>query len=451
MPASSEERFIIAISQLLGEQAPPANQHASFLICEPWAIAELLREIIPVGSDLRLTRERFNRLMLSCRRQLVTQHFFEYFFKDVRSIEDFEAATTRYRVKAMWLYGNFHFAFKKFATSGRTEFEGLIAKTTPVPESTYTSRVPFTDIEDIPVDHLDLLGYLTGTAVVMAYETLAALRDATDIKQELARIGTQNQSRTINVVRRYIPDAPSTLESISQAELPKLVEKLGLVRKSVSERQATARNIGKRNTHRYLALPELDVYVATSMRETEDFISQHQFIESVFSNPEIKDLQLRYFDPTLSFTDDRISKGLVEMLMLKRAKVTIYSAGDEDTLGKDSELASTLAQGKAVIAYVPAGNDKRFKTFRDNHPLGIQIDVNTGVAHGIIVVRSSEECAKMLRRVMLRTRTFDIKHENNTYQLVERETGSVVRVVSDDPYLTHAFWTYFKHREYTGY
>ena len=39
--------------------------------------------------------------------------------------------------------------------------------------------------------------------------------------------------------------------------------------------------------------------------------------------------------------------------MLKRAKCTVYSVQDTDTLGKDSELAATLAQGKPVIAYVP--------------------------------------------------------------------------------------------------
>ena len=32
---------------------------------------------------------------------------------------------------------------------------------------------------------------------------------------------------------------------------------------------------------------------------------------------------------------------------------TIYLVGESDTLGKDSELASTLAQGKPVIAFVP--------------------------------------------------------------------------------------------------
>jgi hypothetical protein len=67
----------------------------------------------------------------------------------------------------------------------------------------------------------------------------------------------------------------------------------------------------------------------------------------------LKELDLRYFDPTQAYTDNRVNKGLVEALMLKRARCTVYSVQDTDTLGKHSELASTLAQGKPVIAYIP--------------------------------------------------------------------------------------------------
>ncbi len=147
------------------------------------------------------------------------------------------------------------------------------------------------------------------------------------------------------------------------------------------------------------------------------------------------------------------------MLMLRRASVTIYVAGATETLGKDSELAATLAQGKAVIVYIPRGEiplpcgaadckrkvnyDKRAENFREDHPLGLQIAVNTGVAHGIMVVRTPEECAKMLRKVILRERQFTIEHEKGIFRLRETESKSVVRVVTDNPLLTHAFWTYF--------
>ena len=69
--------------------------------------------------------------------------------------------------------------------------------------------------------------------------------------------------------------------------------------------------------------------------------------------PAVDNLKLRYFDPTQSHLDFRIDKGLIEGLMLKRAACTVYMVQETDTFGKDSELASTLAQGKPVIAFIP--------------------------------------------------------------------------------------------------
>src|SRR5207247_1862494 len=78
-----------------------------------------------------------------------------------------------------------------------------------------------------------------------------------------------------------------------------------------------------------------------------------QFVDEVFSCPRLKTMKVRWFDPTQAYCSDRIDKGLAEGLMLKRALCTLYLAQESDTLGKDSELASTLAQGKPVIAFIP--------------------------------------------------------------------------------------------------
>jgi hypothetical protein len=51
--------------------------------------------------------------------------------------------------------------------------------------------------------------------------------------------------------------------------------------------------------------------------------------------------------------------------MLRRASCTIYLAQESDTLGKDSELASTLAQGKPVVAYIPDVTEEYFAAHLD--------------------------------------------------------------------------------------
>ena len=108
-----------------------------------------------------------------------------------------------------------------------------------------------------------------------------------------------------------------------------------------------------RNLASYLSADYLDLYVATSMRSDADYVSVDQFVKTLFVNDLIRPLKLRYFNPTQSWIEDRIAKGLVEALMLKRAAVTIYMAQKSDTFGKDSEASVALGQGKPVIVYVP--------------------------------------------------------------------------------------------------
>jgi len=102
----------------------------------------------------------------------------------------------------------------------------------------------------------------------------------------------------------------------------------------------------EQNLANYLSADYLDVYVATSMRTDADFISVNRFVRSLFSHDLIRPLKLRYFNPTQSWIDDRVAKGPVEALMLRRASMTIYMAQKDDTFGKDSEASVALGQGK---------------------------------------------------------------------------------------------------------
>jgi hypothetical protein len=463
MVTSDRDRFLIAVAKFLGKSPTESHPLTGVLICEKWLLDEVVDQIVAPGRDFHLDLPKFNRLMLSCGRRLATQHFYDYFFKQVSSLDSFEIAVEKFRVKAMWLFGNFEFGYNRIATSDVEEFQLLIDKTESIGPQSYEERPDFKDIEEIAVQDLSLLGYISSgelkdldvakKLVETLLETPAAIEDV------LTKLGPEKQRKVSELLKKYDVSFPvSGGGGLVPEDLQQIADKLAKICEPLKQRQGNAVAAGKRNTHRYLTLPYLDVYVATSMRKHDDFVSQHQFIKRVFNDPVVIPLKLRYFDPTLSYVDDRISKGLVEMLMLQRATVTIYNAAAEDTLGKDSELAATLAQGKAVIVYVPSepkivtledgrkiDMDKRANSFRVDHPLGLQINLQTGVAHGIIVVRTPEQCAQMLRKVILRERTFTIKHEDGNFLLEETETKSILRVVSDDPFLTHAFWTYFRH------
>src|SRR4029077_16652874 len=107
------------------------------------------------------------------------------------------------------------------------------------------------------------------------------------------------------------------------------------------------------NLSHYISSDYMDVYVATSMRTKSDFVSVNRFTERLFRHDLIAPLKLRFFNPTQSWIEDRVAKGLVEALMLKRAQYTIYMAQKDDSFGKDSEASVALGQGKPVIVYVP--------------------------------------------------------------------------------------------------
>lgn len=449
MPTDTRDRFLIALAKFFGE-SPTRNKPLASLQLSSQKLMDEILALLFHDDELSLTVEQFNRLMVCCQHRLATEHFFTYFFQNVKTIDEFEKAVDKYRVKAMWLYANFRFAYRRLATCDEQEFNEIIRETETVREDAFSSREPFNEIETIPVSDLHLLGYIAKAHLdnlEFTHSTVQELtRSGVDRSKVLGGVGPSRLQRIVNVIKNYgiiLPD--ENLAKLGDVDLQKLARQVADLVEPLRAARNKAISIGERNTERYLTMPHLDVYVATSMREKADFIAQNDFTTRVFSDPQVEPLRLRYFDPTLSYVENRITKGLIEMLMLRRAAVTIYVAGTSDTLGKDSELAATLAQGKPVIVYVPPGTtyDRRAETFQADHPLGLQIAVATGVAHGIMVVRSPEQCGKVLRKVMLRERSFTIEHEKGLFLLRETESKSVVRVVSDNPLLTHAFWTYF--------
>lgn len=277
---------------------------------------------------------------------------------------------------------------------------------------------------------------------------------------------------------------------------------------------------GKKNQTSYLSSDHLDVYVATSMRLEHEYLFVSKLVEQIFTHQTLKPLKLRWFDPTQAYCENRIDKGLSEALMLKRAKCTLYLVQETDTLGKDSELASTLAQGKPVIAYVPEVDakfiealiadlqiispdthlneiilnqlqifnptlawdknnkelitwlsdpatapleelkalfskavkdkyDTRARTLKDTHPLGIQVNLRSGVANGVLVVRDIKSCAELIKSIVLNNMEFiiadnvSIDNKGTYISLIEKISNSIFRIKSGDEILTNSFWNFY--------
>jgi len=398
----------------------------------------------------------------------MTQSFFQYLVdgdclfnpdSSIHSLSELRTGVDRFRQIALLIFGNVKYAFKTLSRDAE-QLDYWVTSLRPIGEDRFTKRHrPLQPIEAIESEKTYYLGYI--------------------VKGEL-------EKRLQNPNDEEAQREESTRRSIVE--------------------------IGTRNHHAYLACDHLDVYVATSMRQRHEFGDVNRFVTALFSEDRLKPLNLRYFDPTQAYCENRIDKGLAEALMLKRARCTVYLAQEADTLGKDSELASTLAQGKPVIAYVPkvqeddavglldrlqttypdksrnaiileqlqlyapklAWNDQEIRQFcsapdamdtaratakleslmrshyegraatlRDSHPLGIQVNLTTGVANGVLVVRTVGDCAELIRRILTNNLVFSLDVRSGYLFLREEVSNCIFRVVTGDAMLTNSFWNYY--------
>lgn len=427
-------------------------------------------EITIFKNDNGLGYSQFNEVLLLLGFKRVSYEFFQYiadgrFHYDsktsIGSKEQLEEGIYRFTTLALLFYGNIRFAFKELSTNSEKLFD-LILESLPTDKENFQNRHnQIREIVEIPPDKTYFLGYI--------------------IERD---------------IHERLKDNPLDEEA-----------------KKLEEERKKYIKIGEDNQIVYLSSDHLDVYVATSMRLKHEFLFVNQVIKQIFGDPDIKELKLRYFDPTQAYCNSRIDKGLSEALMLKTALCTLYLAQETDTLGKDSELASTLAQGKAVIAYVPNGDkeyidallknlmeyddktnekeaifellkiyspllswdsprirvwledidraplvemkellynlvekyyNKRAETLKNSHPLGIQVNLNSGVANGVLVVRTIKECICLMKNIVLNDMDFSVEHTPDGYILLkEKISDCVFRVKTGNPLLTNTFWNFY--------
>lgn len=351
---------------------------------------DLFRRLCIESGDefwLRCSLEQFNSLLTECNHPSINLAFFEYFFPNFSErirLGKFIEGIRKFLKIALWKYGNFEFAFEKLRNLSNLHetLKGIpFDAIDPILDDTYTRRTPFNVIQD-----------------------------------------------------NLMPEERSVLGHVTD---------LSKINRDVIARTESIKDIGKQNALEYLMIDVLDVYVATSMRKLEEYRAFTNLLADVFKHHDLARLNIRYFDPTVIYFENRIAQGLLEALMLKRAKLTLYVAGEEDTFGKDSECAATLVQGKPVVVYVEETNDGRAQLFKESHPLGLQVCHQTGVANGVIVVRNPQDCRYIVKGLLLHSLQVKLDKENADFVLKEDKTQSILRVAVDNALLARSFRNFY--------
>lgn len=483
--------------------------------------------IILAASDEMWTRAKLNQALLLARRPPVSAAFFSAFWPEgtVTDIE-FIDGLTQFRCYAMLVYGSFRIAF---AQLGRADLPVIRERLGRWADEPAALRQHFgerphgkTLVESIDRGQRWHLGYVSSQRLTEDRRTLKVMRQlerGEEIADPLERLSAKGMDKqTLDHWRPHL--------SAVQAELDRLKNEL-----------AKVRIVGLANTQGYLAANHIDVYVATSMRERWEYLAVANFIKAIFDEPTgIQALgDVTAFDPTLAYSSDRIDKGLLEALMLRRASCTVYMVQETDTLGKDSELAVTLALGRVVIAYVPesvatealatsldhlrkrtlmllaeeriapietalqavkdlqvlfnrrtefklvdpeehafrVGNKtlierlasaaaagerellkSRARTLTTSHPLALQVELESGVANGVLVARTPTQVSELVVNVL--TNKLEFRIEPTTTQtdgraaaiaLIETTTNCPFRVVTSHELMTSSFWSLYAGEE----
>jgi hypothetical protein len=89
--------------------------------------------------------------------------------------------------------------------------------------------------------------------------------------------------------------------------------------------------------------------------------------------------------------------------------------------------------------------EKRAKTLRDVHPLSLQVHLETGVANGVLVVRSVDECAEILYRLLTNSLHFSIDQDDSQgcTLLKEKISQSPFRAVTKYEKMANSFWNFY--------
>ncbi len=474
------------MSTLVPENTPPANGERNFarkIVGEfsfgfdDWLVrkapAEVFNRLAQIGQD-PLPQAQLNQLLHLCHEPGVSEGFFKYYWLTtpehaydvsqflnflhkwtegtaIISVDHLKWGLYRLSVDSLMYFGDVRTGFQTLRVKNEQELASFFGKKR-WPTDALKTRGPALKLVQIAKDDRYLISEMAckshaiGPAgcsdlkqfLTEAFKTHIQAGGGRVTIRKLFEQGTSKKAEDRQTEFLFSADAILDDEIESAEQLEQRYS-------PVFEKFETARRAALKNTEYFLSMVnDLDIYVATSMRDRDDFRKMADFCERVFRDPALSALNLRYFDPTMSAAEGHEDKGLIECLMVKSAKVLVYVAGKTDSFGKDAEAAMALSLGKPVIFYCDEARRSRF--FSEVHPLSRLIEFETGVSVGAMVTSKQEQVVELLLRIFENRMQYRLDAVPGGIKLREKITNSVVRLQTRNGLLRETFWNYY-HRK----
>lgn len=534
------DAFRAALSALTGSAVTnvclrPTAESSECRVCANCVGRSLIERLTPPW-----TRGKLNQALVFGGQRTMSEAFHASFFPARASNRELLAGISQFRAYAMLRFGGFRVAYEELS---RMDTEGdiidALSEFARPPAMlrrelrTHQHGQDQAEPRAIALTERWYLGYISDRLLVNEFMMEEALRWRAAGSPQPPSHATDRHRRDPVAATRYADRVQTLYDDLRPGQIRRWRARLDEKRaelEALDARRTEVIRAAERHSAAYLAASHIDVYIATSMRESWEFEAMGSVVPEIFGHRALAPYRLTYFDPTLSYYESRFDKSLLEGLMINRAKATIYMVQETDTLGKDSELASTLAYGKPVIAYVPTYNaatltkeleraplrrtfsrmfmlladgtlpvistvaatgmrlatgfrptfvldiaeerefrarhraeldtlyeavalaeinslNRRADSLIGSHPLALQLRHANGVACGVLVARTPAECARLLAQVVTNDLKLQIDEEAVATVLreVSRPTSrAAFRVVTRDPVLTNAFWTYWR-------
>lgn len=181
----------------------------------------------------------------------------------------------------------------------------------------------------------------------------------------------------------------------------------------------------------------MDSELATTLAQGKPVVAYIPRVSELedFNKDTINQIQMSYGKEP---TKDQVIESLLKRLQ-RYYPTAAWERQDVRNWVEDRSQVDIDALMQLLHQQVIAMYDKRADTLSKIQPLGLQVNLSTGVANGVLVVRSVKDCARLLSSILLNTMEFNIEDTKGYVLLREGICKCIYRAVTKDSSLTNAF------------